>query len=141
MLLLDALVEQRIACARDAGEFDNLPGAGKPLELDDDRLVPEELRVAHRILKNAGCLPPEVSALREITDEATLLKQAVDAATRTRAATRLALLRAMLEGEGRSLSGAGHDHGRILQALQRDFRLDDASATEAREARRGAVPA
>ena len=46
--------------------FDDLPGSGRPLELDDDRLVPEELRVAWRILKNAGFVPPEIEALRDI---------------------------------------------------------------------------
>ena len=29
-------------------------GDGAPLDLDDDRLVPEDLRMAYRILKNAG---------------------------------------------------------------------------------------
>ncbi len=59
MRLLDALVEQRIAAAAARGEFDDLPGAGAPLSLDDDALVPEEVRVANRILKNAGFVPPQ----------------------------------------------------------------------------------
>jgi hypothetical protein len=60
------LVEQRIAEAVARGEFDNLPGAGRPLDLDDDPMVPEEERLAIRILKNAGCVPPEVERLAEI---------------------------------------------------------------------------
>jgi len=63
---LDALVERRIESAIARGEFDNLPGAGKPLALDDDPLVPEELRVAYRLLKNAGYVPPELVHLAEI---------------------------------------------------------------------------
>ena len=55
----------RIAEAMAEGAFDDLPGAGKPLALDDDTLVPEDLRVAYRILKNAGFLPPEVESRRE----------------------------------------------------------------------------
>lgn len=62
MRLLDALVEQRIAAAAARGEFDDLPGAGAPLTLDDDALVPEEVRVANRILKNAGFVPPQWSS-------------------------------------------------------------------------------
>ncbi|MCK7495402.1 MAG: DUF1992 domain-containing protein [Comamonadaceae bacterium] len=58
--LLDALVEQRIARAIAEGAFDDLPGAGKPLILDGDRLIPEDLRVAYRVLKNAGYIPPEI---------------------------------------------------------------------------------
>lgn len=72
MKLLDALVEQRIAAAAARGEFDDLPGAGAPQNLDDDLLVPEEVRVANRILKNAGFVPPAVEqlrALRHLQDE------------------------------------------------------------------------
>jgi hypothetical protein len=61
--MLDFLAERRIAEAVSRGELDDLPGAGRPLDLDDDALVPEELRVANRILKNAGVTPPEVKKL------------------------------------------------------------------------------
>jgi hypothetical protein len=60
------IVEQRILEAVEKGEFDNLPGQGKPLRLEDDRHVPEDLRVAYKILRNADCLPPEVQEKREI---------------------------------------------------------------------------
>lgn len=63
---LDELVEQRIREAMRKGELSGLPGEGRPLALDDDSMVPEELRVAYRILKNAGYAPPEVEALREL---------------------------------------------------------------------------
>ena len=61
--MLDFLAEQRIAEAIAKGELDELPGEGRPLDLDDDALVPEELRLAYRILKNAGIAPPEVKKL------------------------------------------------------------------------------
>ena len=49
------LAERKIEEAIERGEFDDLPGAGRPLDLDDlDPLLPEELRMAYRILKNAG---------------------------------------------------------------------------------------
>ena len=56
----DRIAEERIARALAAGEFDALPGTGRPLDLGDDLLVPPEVRMANRILKNAGCLPPEL---------------------------------------------------------------------------------
>src|SRR6202012_5368796 len=68
MKLLDALVEQRIAAAAARGEFDDLPGAGAPLALEDDALVPEEVRVANRIVKNAGFVPPAIEQLRALRD-------------------------------------------------------------------------
>lgn len=115
MLLVDALVEQQIADAIAAGVLENLPGAGKPLDLDDDRLVPEELRIAHRILKNAGFLPPEVIALREAANLRTLLQAATgDAESERRARARLALLEATLELKGRSLRDVAAYRDRIV---------------------------
>jgi hypothetical protein len=114
MGLLDSIVEQRIAQAFAEGAFENLPGAGKPLDLDDDRMVPEELRVAYRILKNAGFIPPEVEQRRELADLAALLRHATDDAARRRAAARLALLAAKLEAESRGLPCAGHYYDRIV---------------------------
>lgn len=62
MWLLDQWAERHIIEAQRKGEFDNLPGRGEPLILDDDSHVPAELRAGYRLLKNAGCLPPELSS-------------------------------------------------------------------------------
>jgi len=92
------LAERRIEEALARGEFDDLPGAGRPLELDDDPLVPEELRVAYRILKNAGYVPPEVQTLNEIAGlERLIARDDVDAAAHAKAVKKLALLRAQIE--------------------------------------------
>jgi hypothetical protein len=78
MEFLESLVERRISEAQERGELDDLPGAGAPLELDGDRLVPQELRVAYRVLKNAGYVPPEVEVLRDIQElERTLAHEKV----------------------------------------------------------------
>jgi hypothetical protein len=62
--MLDFLAEQRIAEAVSKGELEDLPGAGRPLDLDDDALIPDELRLAYRILKNAGLVPAEIEKLK-----------------------------------------------------------------------------
>ena len=60
------LAERRIEEAIARGEFDDLPGAGRPLDLDDeDPLLPEELRLAYRILRNAGFSPAEADESAE----------------------------------------------------------------------------
>lgn len=64
--VLGKIAERKILEARERGDFDNLPGRGEPLNLDDDAAVPEELRMAYKILKNAGCTPPEVMLKQEI---------------------------------------------------------------------------
>ncbi|HSN72632.1 MAG TPA: DUF1992 domain-containing protein, partial [Steroidobacteraceae bacterium] len=89
--------ETRIRDAIDRGEFDGLSGAGRRLELDDDRDVPAELRVAYRILKNAGCVPPEVELRRQIASVESLVQLVQhDAAGHRRALAKLALLRLRL---------------------------------------------
>lgn len=60
------IVERRIQECMANGDLDNLPGQGKPLELEDDSNIPEDLRMAYKILKNADCLPPEVELRKDI---------------------------------------------------------------------------
>ncbi|MBW1900948.1 MAG: DUF1992 domain-containing protein [Deltaproteobacteria bacterium] len=66
MFGLQKIIEQKIREAQMKGEFDNLPGTGKPVEIEDDRHVPEDLRMAYKILKNANCVPPELELKKEI---------------------------------------------------------------------------
>lgn len=72
------IVEQRIKEALERGDFDDLPGKGKPLPIEDDSMVPDELRLAYKILKNAGCVPPELELHREIRRMEDLLKDLPD---------------------------------------------------------------
>ena len=53
-------VEVKIKAAMAEGDFDNLPGKGKPLDLKAYIETPEHLRTAYHILKNSGYLPEEV---------------------------------------------------------------------------------
>ena len=62
----DNIVEERIKAAQKRGDFENLPGSGKPLMLEEDRHIAQELRLAHKILRNADCLPPEIELKKEI---------------------------------------------------------------------------
>jgi len=105
MLSLDAIAERRIREAQERGEFDDLPGAGAPLELDDDALVPEELRTAYRVLKNAGFLPPEVEAHREIREIEQLLLRIGDEYERARLVSRINFLL--------TRNAAGRRHGNL----------------------------
>jgi hypothetical protein len=73
--ILASIAERKIREAMERGEFDGLPGKGKPLDLSDEPLVPEELRVAYKVLRNAGYLPPEL----ELHNEIVRLKDLIDA--------------------------------------------------------------
>ena len=73
MICFQRIAERRIQEAIRDGEFEDLPGAGKPLKLEDDSNVPEDLRVAYKILKNANYVPPEISLRKEIAKTEDLL--------------------------------------------------------------------
>lgn len=92
MWLLDRLAEERIEQAIARGELDDLPGRGRPLQLDDDAMVPPELRAGYRVLKNAGFLPEEVALRRRIHDAEELLRLARTQEERATAGARLRLL-------------------------------------------------
>jgi len=59
-------VDEIIRNAMARGEFDNLPGAGKPIDLSAYFDTPEEIRLAYSVLKSADILPQEAEALKEI---------------------------------------------------------------------------
>jgi hypothetical protein len=102
---VDAVVEERIQEALRRGDFDALPGAGRPLDLDDAPLVPPELRVAYRILKNAGYVPPEILERRDIAELEGAIAGIADVEARKRALAKLAVLRTKLGARrGRNLA-------------------------------------
>jgi hypothetical protein len=72
------IAEERILEAQRAGAFDDLPGKGKPLELEDLSWVPEDLRIGYLVLKNAHVLPPEAELLKDIHTLEDLLKHVED---------------------------------------------------------------
>ncbi|MEO7404429.1 MAG: DnaJ family domain-containing protein [Burkholderiales bacterium] len=91
---LDEMVEERIRAAQRQGSFDNLPGEGKPLALDDEPLVPAEVRGIYRVLKNAGFVPQEVLDRSEATRlESAYLALADNDERKRKALMRVALLR------------------------------------------------
>src|SRR5215469_14220670 len=70
-------VDEKIKEAIARGEFDNLPGKGKPLDLDAYFATPEHLRMGYSILKNADIIPEEMELMRQIED----LKRSLDCST------------------------------------------------------------
>ena len=74
MRCFQKIAERRIKEAIEDGLLDNLPGAGKPLALGDDSHLPEDLRLAYKILKNAGFVPPEIALRKEIARTEDLLE-------------------------------------------------------------------
>jgi hypothetical protein len=77
MDLLHRVAETKIREAIARGEFDDLPGSGRPLVLDDLSRVPPHLRVAYKVLRNANVLPPELELRRQLS----AIEDEIDAAS------------------------------------------------------------
>lgn len=115
------IAEQRIQEAIQAGSFDNLSGFGKPLELEDDSKIPEDLRMAYKILKNAGCLPPEIQNRKEAANLLELLDNCPDEKERVKNIKRLrAILYKMKFGAERTCALESRDeyYQKILSRLE-----------------------
>jgi hypothetical protein len=82
--VFDKLVEQKIREAQEAGEFDDLEGAGRPVNLEAYFSTPEELRAGYALLKNAGVLPQEAVVLKELNEATARLEACRDERERER---------------------------------------------------------
>jgi len=76
------IAEDRIREAVAQGRFENLPGAGQPLNLEEYFSAPEDLRMAYSILKSAHCVPAEVELLNEVARLERAIAETVDATVR-----------------------------------------------------------
>ena len=88
----EKIIEERIIKAQKRGDFDNLDGAGKPIHIEEDRHIPEDLRLAYKILKIADCLPPEIEIKKEIQRTEDLLSGIKDEAEKYRVLKKLNFL-------------------------------------------------
>ncbi|TMK73262.1 MAG: DUF1992 domain-containing protein [Actinobacteria bacterium] len=66
MSIFARIAEAKIQDGIERGDFEGLPGRGRPLRLDDMSGVPPHLRLGYKILRNAGVAPPEVELRREV---------------------------------------------------------------------------
>ena len=108
----EAIVEERIKKAQKNGGFENLKGSHKPLKFEDQH-IPEEFRLSHKILKNAGFLPPEIELKKKITQTEQLLETAgLDSPERLKIQKKLNWLLAKLNAARpeRQCSGILSDH-------------------------------
>lgn len=72
------IAEDKIKTAIKNGDFNDLPGKGKPQKLEDLSSIPEELRIAYKVLKNSGYLPEETELRKELLTLEELLESCND---------------------------------------------------------------
>jgi Domain of unknown function (DUF1992) len=75
---IEKFVEEQVRRAIEAGEFDNLAGKGKPIDLKPYFDTPEDLRMAYSILKSNSFVPEEVEMLKEIEAQKNRLESCSD---------------------------------------------------------------
>lgn len=66
---LESLTERKLREAIENGEFDNLPGKGEPIDLQENPFEDPDLRVVHRLLRNAGFAPAWIEERKDIDGE------------------------------------------------------------------------
>lgn len=93
MGIIEIMAEEKIKAGLKSGAFDNLPGKGKPLVLEDLSAVPKELRAGYKMLKNAGMLPEELQLRKDIVTLNDLLRCCEDDKERERLSKQLRLKR------------------------------------------------
>ena len=119
--IFDKLAEEKIRESMARGEFDDLPGKGEPLPLDDDSHLPQDIRMAHKILKNAGCLPPELELRKEIRNTEELLSGIEDTQEKYHVMKKLNLLIMKLNLTRRgsiSLEENQHYYPKIIERME-----------------------
>lgn len=66
---LESLTEKKLREAIESGEFDDLPGKGEPIDLQENPFEDPDLRVVHRLLRNAGFAPAWIEERKDIDAE------------------------------------------------------------------------
>ena len=89
---IQIIAERKISEAIREGKLEAGEWKGKPLPIEDDRFIPPDLRMAYKILKNAGYLPPEIEAKKEIQKLEELIAAAEDEHVRVKQMKKLNLL-------------------------------------------------
>ena len=110
MDVLAFIAEQKIAQALAKGDLNSPRWRNRPLPLDDDHLVPDDLKMAYKILKNAGYLPPELETRKEITRLEELIATTTDEHVRLKQMQKLSVLLSKVDaGRGTKANIAEQD--------------------------------
>lgn len=112
---ISRIAEEKIQEAINQGKLDNLPGMGKPLQLEDDSMVPEDLRASYRLLKNAGVLPEELQLHKEMVTLQDLINSCQDEQERVRLDRELAVLRLRYQA---LMAQRGWGHSAVFQEYE-----------------------
>lgn len=113
------IAEQKISQAIEKGELKTSGWENKPLKLDDDHLVPDDLKMAYKLLKNAGYLPPEIEQRKEITRLEELISKTTDEHERLQQMRKLSVLLMKVEAGRNTPANIAHDDAYYRKVVER----------------------
>ncbi len=116
---LTFIAEQRITQAIEKGELKTDGWKNKPLKLDDDHLVPDDLKIAYKMLKNAGYVPPEIETRKEINRLEQLIAKTEDEHQRVQQMRKLSVLLMKVEKNRTSPANISHDDEYYRKVVER----------------------
>ena len=116
---LTFIAEQKISKAIEEGSLKTDGWENKPLNLKDDHMVPEDLKMAYKMLKNAGYVPPEIETRKEITRLEQLIATTEDEHTRVKQMRKLSVLLTKIESSRSSPANIASDSEYFSRIVER----------------------
>lgn len=123
--MIDALhriAEQRIAKAIEEGSLKIEGWKNRPLPLEDNSFVPDDLKMAYKVLKNSGYLPPEVETRKEIQKLEDLILKTEESHLRVKQMKKLDVLMRKIDAQRSRPSSIEHDdayYRKIVEKIDR----------------------
>ena len=125
---LQQIAEQRIAKAIEDGTLKVDGWKNKPLPLDDDKFVPDDLKMAYKILKNSGYVPPEVETRKEIQKLEDLILKTEDSHQRLKQMKKLDLLMRKIDAQRARPASIEHDDAYFRKIVEKIDRAKNGSS-------------
>jgi len=128
MFLLTRIAERKISQAIEDGSLDFAKWKNMPLPKDDDMQVPDDLRIAYKMLKNAGYLPPEIEAKKEIQQLEEMIARTEDEHVRLKQMKKLNVLLMKMEASRKSptnLAAQDDYYRKVVERISLNSRKND----------------
>ena len=116
---LRQIAEQRITKAIEDGTLKTEGWKDRPLPLDDDAFVPDDLKMAYKILKNSGYLPPEIEIRKEVQKLEDLIVNTEDSHQRVKQMKKLDLLMRKIEAQRSRPASIEHDDAYFRKIVEK----------------------
>jgi len=128
MFLLTRIAERKISQAIEDGSLDFAKWKNVPLPEDDDPQVPDDLRIAYKMLKNAGYLPPEIEAKKEIQTLEEMIARTEDEHVRLKQMKKLNVLLMKMEASRKTptnLAAQDDYYRKVVERISLNSRKND----------------